>query len=189
MPADYTYYLLTLDVGDCYDPSAFRCTLSTRAVVASARCVTSERGRRGLRSSSGRISACGRARRRSVAMAAPVGVRYPLIRATWRSQRKVSQRSGTLIAVAVFIAVYLVSLYASSGAAAAGSGRVVAPPTEHIVYTSDEGPPDEAPVPVLTQHPVHGPEVRGWRTRSGTRSALSREIAHLPELEEPHSST
>ena len=122
-------------------------------------------------------------------MAAPVGVRYPLIRATWRSQRKVSQRGGTLIAVAVFIAVYLVSLYASSGAAAAGSGRVVAPPTEHIVYTSDEGPPDEEPVPVLTQHPVHGPEVRGWRTRNGTRSALSREIARLPELEEPHSSS
>ena len=91
--------------------------------------------------------------------------------------------------MAVFIAVYLVSLYASSGAAVAGSGRVVAPATEHIVYTSDEGPPDEEPVPVLTQHPVHGPEVRGWRTRNGTRSALSREIARLPELEEPHSST
>ena len=123
-------------------------------------------------------------------MVAPV-VRYPLIRARWRSQSKVSQRHGTLIAVALFIAVYLVSLYLSSGTAraAAGSGRAVtAPFTEHIVYTSDEGPPDEEPVPVLTQHPVHGPEVRGWRTRNGTRSALGRNIvARLPELEESHS--
>ena len=84
----------------------------------------------------------------------------------------------------------LASLYLSSGTvrAAAGAGRAfTAPPTEHIVYTSDEGPPDEEPVPVLMQHPVHGPEVRGWRTRNGTRSALSRDIAHLPELEESHS--
>ena len=84
----------------------------------------------------------------------------------------------------------LASLYLSSGTAraAAGADRAfAAPPTEHIVYSSDEGPPDEEPVPVLTQHPVHGPEVRGWRTRNGTRSALSRDIARLPELEESHS--
>ena len=76
-------------------------------------------------------------------MVAPV-VRYPLVRARWRSQSKVTQRRGTLIAVAVFIAVYMVSLYLSSGTAraAAGAGRAVtAPPTEHIIYTSDEGPP------------------------------------------------
>jgi hypothetical protein len=128
--------------------------------------------------------------RLAVAMVGPVE-RYPLIRARWRNQSsKVAQRRGTLIAVAVFIAVYLVSLYLSGGTAraAAGSGRTVTKrPTEHIVYTSDEGPPDEEPVPVLTQHPVHGPEVRGWRTRNGTRSALGRDIARLPELEEPPS--
>ena len=54
-------------------------------------------------------------------------------------------------------------------------------------YRGTPGPPDEEPVPVLTQHPVHGPEVRGWRTQNGTRSALGRDIARLPELEEPRS--
>ena len=79
----------------------------------------------------------------TVAMVAPV-VRYPLIRARWRSQSKVTQRRGTLIAVAVFIAVYMVRLYLSSGTArtTAGAGRAVtAPLTEHIIYTSDEGAP------------------------------------------------
>jgi len=48
----------------------------------------------------------------------------------------------------------------------------------HILYSSEEGPPDDTAVPVLSEHPVHGPEVRAWVTRNGTRSTSPRPSTH-----------
>ena len=106
-----------------------------------------------------------------------------------RLEHKLRQRGWSILAFVVFIAIYAASLYASSGTVrfAADSAEAHARAVEHIIYSSEEGPPDEVPVPVLSQHPVHGAEVRSWRTRNGTQSSqLSREAARLDDLEDSY---
>ena len=62
------------------------------------------------------------------------------------------------VVAAIFLVVWLASLHASS----AGSATSMVPAAGHLLYTSEEGPPDGAAVPVLSLHPVHGAEVRRW---------------------------
>ena len=60
------------------------------------------------------------------------------------------------VVAAIFFVVWLASLHASS------AGSATTPAAAHLLYTSEEGPPDGAAVPVLSLHPVHGAEVRRW---------------------------
>jgi len=65
------------------------------------------------------------------------------------------------VVAAIFFVVWLASLHASS-AGSATSMDAATPAAGHLLYTSEEGPPDGAAVPVLSLHPVHGAEVRRW---------------------------
>ena len=72
--------------------------------------------------------------------------------------------SAKLLAVvmAVFLFLWLASLHASSATGNATGIGAATLAAGHMLYTSEEGPPDGAAVPILSLHPVHGEEVRRW---------------------------
>ena len=72
------------------------------------------------------------------------------------------------LVAATFAFVWLWSLFHTSDAATAYGIETAEAAAGHLLYTSDSGPPDGAAVPVLSMHPVHGAEVRGWRSQNGS---------------------
>lgn len=72
-------------------------------------------------------------------------------------------------AVAAFLLVWLASLHASSTTGSTGMDAAT-PSSGHMLYTSEEGPPDGSAVPVLSLHPVHGAEVRRWTQQHNVSS-------------------